>query len=220
MQVFVLAKSPQEAKTRLAPVLDRNERADLAAAMLRDVLAVLVTTCPHGPVTVISSDPHIGSIANAFGAEFHRELSPSGLNGAARCALEIARRSAQGPALILPADLPLLRPQDIADLSLLSAKGGVVAARSVDGGTNALVVPTHLDWPFAYGVDSFHHHRIAALSLGQSFSALTRTSLACDLDNPAMLHRMRHTNLLSQCGAHTRAAITPSDHLVAVRSYA
>lgn len=219
MQVFVLAKSPHLAKTRLAPVLDRDERAHLARAMLADTLITLDNATCVASVTLVSGDTDLARLAANHNALFLHQAADSGMNGAASQALLTARRGS-GPVLILHADLPLLRLRDLDDLAANWRTGTVVAAPSIDGGTNALLLDADKDWSFTYGTSSFEAHRTTALSLGRRFRAITRTSLACDLDDPAMLTRMRKLAYRNQCGLNTQAALSQSTPSVPVRSYA
>lgn len=219
MQVFVLAKSPQLAKTRLAPVLDRDERAHLARAMLADTLQTLKNAASVASVTLVSGDTGLAPLAASHNVLFLHQATDSGINGAASQAL-LAARNDNGPVLILHADLPLLRLRDLDDLAANWRPGTVVAAPSIDGGTNALLLDAGQDWSFTYGTGSFEVHRATALSLSRRFRAITRTSLACDLDDPAMLMRMRKPAYRNQCGPNTQAALSHSTPSVPVWSYA
>lgn len=219
MKVFVLAKSPQLAKTRLAPVLDRNERANLARAMLSDTLETLGTALSVTSVSLISGDTGLLELATSHGAAFLHQTIENGMNGAAVLALD-STGPEHNPVLILHADLPLLRARDLDDLASTWRSRTVVAAPSIDGGTNALLLDADDDWSFSYGPGSFEAHRATALSLGRPFCAITRTSLACDLDDPAMLARLRKPAYRQQCGPHTQAALSQSTPSVPVRSYA
>lgn len=219
MQVFVLGKAPHTAKTRLAPVLDREGRARLAHAMLADTLGTVTTAKSVRAVTLVSDDNRLAGLANSLNARFLHQSPASDMNGAAAQALA-ATDAEIGPALILHADLPFLRASDLDDLHTLWREGSVIAAPSIDGGTNALLIDADREWRFAYGPDSFKAHAAVARSLGRAYRALTRASLACDLDDPVMLARLRRPAFRGQCGPHTQTALSHNTPRVPLRSYA
>ena len=88
----ILARDPAAAKTRLSSVLGPASRADLALAMLEDVLAATSTVAFARRIVVTESDL-VRDIARTAGAET-LEVGASGTNDAASAALREASAAA------------------------------------------------------------------------------------------------------------------------------
>lgn len=184
--ITILAKPLADAKQRLSPVLSANERAALAAAMLRDVIAA-VAAVDGVTATVRSSDSAIGRMAHAAGIGWQHEARATGLNDAAAGALAEARQGGFAQMLLLPGDLPLVRT---ADLARLLALGPVAGVRARDGGTNALLLDPALPFAFSFGRDSFAAHQQAATACGTPLQAMVAGGLIDDIDTPEGLARL------------------------------
>ena len=111
----------------------------------------------------------------------------SGLNATLWSAMRTAYADGAQAALFLPADLPLIIPEDVfavAEASQGYARPvGVEAA--ADGGTNALLVPASCAFEPRLGEDSFAKHRAAAEAAGSPLVALDAPNLAFDVDTAA-----------------------------------
>ena len=121
------------AKSRLAPLLEPTQRRDLVHVMLVDVLRVLLAAPGLAGVAVIGRAPSLLALAASQGAlVLHDERGD--LNGAlAQGAAQLAERGASA-LLIVPGDVPLVTPADIAALLAPGAQGGIAIAPSPDGG--------------------------------------------------------------------------------------
>lgn len=208
MRLFVLAKPLDQAKGRLAGALDADARAQLAEAMLADLLVQARAARTLNGVAVLTADPRLARLARDLGAEAVFEGEPRGLNAAAALALAEARARGDRAVMILPADLPWLRAADIDDLARSWRPGATAAAPATDGGTNGLVLDTRLDWDFRFGPGSFAAHMAVARDLGAPFLTLARDALAFDLDDAAALARACDPRALPRLGPQTRAALS------------
>jgi len=179
-----------EGKSRLHHVLNADQRAALSRRLLRGVLDTVKESGLAERILVISRDEAVLDLARAAGAVTVPETG-DGLNTALEAARGRAIESGAGAVLILPADLPLVTVDDLARLHALAAEEeGVVIAPSRDGGTNALLLrPPHL-LDFAYGPDSFQHHRQQAHANGYRCRTLESPTLAFDLDWPQDLDEL------------------------------
>lgn len=163
------------AKQRLSPVLDAGARSRLG----RDLAAhTLETVAKAGAdVVALASDEEVATWARRQGWEARVDAG-GGLDGAALAAVD--RATSRGmPWLIVHADLPLLRPEDIT-LALEALDGGDhPIAPSDDGGTS--LIGGIGSFLFSYGAGSFQRH------LGRMASprVLVRLGLALDLDSPS-----------------------------------
>ena len=95
--------------------------------------------------------------------------------------------------LILPADLPLVQPADIADILLRSVKPPVVVVvpDRHHSGTNALFQSPAGLIDFAFGLDSFQKHCERAVKAGARLEIVDIPSLGLDLDLPEDLAILR-----------------------------
>ena len=171
-------------KTRLAQHLNVDQRNRLVRAMLADVIAALVGTSSINRVTIFSQDAAARREAEHLGIEFLQQPSQyQGLN--AGLAYAQTQRAEVAALLIVPADLPLITPEDVeALLAAQSVSPGVGIAPSVDGGTNGLYVAPPLAIRPAFGRDSARRHARAAKEVGARVASLESPRWALDVDWP------------------------------------
>src|SRR5262249_59597405 len=106
----VPVKNTRQAKQRLAGVLDRAQRQELALAMLEDVLAVLARVDELAGILVVTADAAAAAIAARYRAGVMEEGAHGGHTGAVAAA---ARRLVGDGMLTVPGDIPLLEPDDV-----------------------------------------------------------------------------------------------------------
>jgi 2-phospho-L-lactate guanylyltransferase len=179
-------------KTRLAPVLDTDERDAFARAMLRDVLAA-VDTLDDATVDVVSTAPldrdgGPGSDLAPRSAPESRAtvtVDDRSLDAVVDDAIAetVGTGTAQGPLVVVMADLALVTPTALS--RLLAPDADVVLAPGRGVGTNALVVRTPGFRTDFHGT-SYLDHRRAARDVG-TVEAVDSFRLATDVDEPADL---------------------------------
>ena len=183
----VPVKPFDEAKVRLAPVLDASERSHLVRLMFEDVLAAL-TASRHllGGVLVPTADRQAAEIARRYGASVVAEDAPSGLNSAIEKAIGCIPPTAGDGMLVVPADLPQLSAASIDQIiRLLDAPDVVVLVQApADGGTNMLACRPAGVIPPLFGPQSFWRHREAARHAGIRTSIVKNLELEQDIDRP------------------------------------
>jgi 2-phospho-L-lactate guanylyltransferase len=133
-----------------------------------------------------------------------------GLNEALTQAATHVAASGAEALLVLPADLPLVTPDDIdALIAVLGPQPSVVLAASRDGGTNALLVRPPLALPFLYGPNSLARHMEAARQRGIGVEAVRSPGLMLDVDQPDDLTLLADTagNTAAQQFARTSHAV-------------
>jgi 2-phospho-L-lactate guanylyltransferase len=181
-------KSLEGAKMRLADVLDATERRELALAMFVDVIAALLASACFDTVSVISDDSDVFWQSRELGARAIAEPKTlSGLNASLTFGQRyLARRIAATELVIMPADTPLIQPDDVrAIVGALGDDGGrCVLVRARDNGTNALALrpPEAID--MHYGIDSADAHHAAAAAAGLDVVELDLPRVAFDVDSP------------------------------------
>ncbi|MEV0293037.1 2-phospho-L-lactate guanylyltransferase [Nocardia sp. NPDC050710] len=117
VHAVIAVKSLDQAKSRLADRLRPEHRARLVLAMLADTVTAALAVPRVRSVTVVTPDPAVSALVRALGAEVHPEPRISDLNAALGDAAA-ALRDRHGPIelLALQADLPALRPEELADM--------------------------------------------------------------------------------------------------------
>ena len=188
VRIIVPHRGLAAAKTRLAPVLDDDEREALARRLLEQVLAVAHEAC--GDVVVISPSEALGPLVAAAGARLVVQRG-MGLNDGLQQARGEAIAGGVTTLLILHGDLPNLGTDDVAALlDALPEQGGVAIAPDRAGsGTNALALQPPDAIGFRFGTGSFAAHRAEAEAAGVTLVEVDRPGLAFDLDTPADLAR-------------------------------
>ncbi|MCX5515817.1 2-phospho-L-lactate guanylyltransferase [Kaistia algarum] len=182
----VPVKRLQQAKLRLAPVLDATERAGLARAMAEDVLRAVIAVDALAGVLVVTADLTIAALASEIGVGVIADESDQGYNAAVeRAARYLIDTGARG-ILVLPADVPSVTPADI--VALLDAHGSgpavTLVAAEADGGTNALACSPVNAIPFGFGEGSFARHHGAARACNIVPMLPSLPNLARDIDRP------------------------------------
>ncbi|MFF2551950.1 2-phospho-L-lactate guanylyltransferase [Nocardia sp. NPDC058058] len=206
VHAVIAVKNLELAKSRLADRLLPRDRPRLVLAMLTDTVTAAVNTAGVGSVTVVTPDPVVSELVRGLGARVQPEPAiPGGLN-AALAAGAAAIRNAHGPVdlLALQADLPALRPRELADMLSAAKHRRSVVADHDGSGTVALLVRdpgTALDPLF--GPDSARRHIAAgAVELLGDWPGLRQdVDTAADLDRAAALGVGAATDtLLSEIG--------------------
>ena len=139
---IVPVKPLRRGKSRLAGTLSEDERAHLNQLLLEHTLKTLTDLREIEQILVVSRDPAALSLARDHGARTVREAAGSPkLNTALSRATVVAQVYATRGVLVLPADLPLMTPEDILALVERATKPPVVviAPDRREEGTNALL---------------------------------------------------------------------------------
>ncbi|MGW6701396.1 2-phospho-L-lactate guanylyltransferase [Nocardia sp. NPDC055049] len=179
------------AKSRLANVLSTEQRAQLVLAMFTDT-AVAATAVPELlSLTVVTPDPLVAARARELGAHVLDE-PPAGadpLNTAlAAGAAHVRDRHGPTALLALQADLPALRPSELADVLTVAVSARSVVIDHTGTGTAALLIrDTTAPLSPRFGADSARAHRDdgAVPLLGHW------PGLRCDVDTPEDLDLVR-----------------------------
>lgn len=185
-RIIVPHRGLESAKTRLSPVLDPDERAALAEALLRHVLEVAVEVAD---VVVISPDADLEPLVSAAGARLSVQRG-LGLNRGLDQAREEALADRVDHLAVLHGDLPTLTALDVT--ALLTAVVGerpmvAIAPDAAETGTNGLALSPPGVMAFLFGTGSFEAHRRAAKQADAWITVVRRPGLSFDIDTPADL---------------------------------
>lgn len=191
MLVFAVipVKTLLKSKTRLSIILNPKERQAFTLVMLEDVLGAVKCSMVCQTV-VISSDPTVEELAKNFGVT-HLAEKKQGLNQAIEQATEWCIQNNADSVLVLPADIPLIIPEDINQIVKLgSERTSIVISPSQNGGTNALLQkPPNLIHP-CFGPNSFSKHKTEALHKRIPTRVCRSKRVATDIDSPNDLERL------------------------------
>ncbi len=195
---IVPVKPLRRGKSRLAGTLTEDERTALNQSLLEHTLKVLSALKELDQVLVVSRDPHALTIARNHGAKTVQEDGQPHLNTALARATVMAQVHSTRGILVLPADLPLLTPDDVRALIDRAAKPPVVviAPDRHGKGTNALLMVPAGQIEYDFGEGSFQRHCERAKISGARLEIVELPSLGLDLDLPEDLEMIRKLEAL------------------------
>ena len=174
------------AKQRLAPGIGSTHRAELAAAMMADVLEAIGAARSIERTIVVTSEPRAIELAAAAGAERVADPDEGGHSGAALAGIGRARALGADAVVLLPIDCPLLAARELEHLLTGMPERYVAIVPDRHGtGTNALALAPAGAIEPSFGEGSCARHVAAAREAGIPFGVEELPSLALDLDTPA-----------------------------------
>ncbi|ANJ09686.1 2-phospho-L-lactate guanylyltransferase [Streptomyces parvulus] len=169
--LVVPVKPLARAKSRLSDTADDGVRPGLALAFALDTVAAALACQAVADVAVVTDDARAGRELAALGAAVVRDEPRGGLNAALAHGSAAVRAARPGtPVAALNADLPALRPAELA--RVLAAAGKFTRAFLPDAagiGTTLLTAAPGTELSPAFGPDSRLRHRASGaveLSLG------------------------------------------------------
>lgn len=195
VSALIPAKGFSHAKQRLSPLLGASERGMLAEAMLRDVLSRVVSTRSLDATFVVTGDAKVSEITSSLGARLIREQEETGETDAVTFALMEMKQRGIRSALIIPADIPLVRAEDIELLveqvseAGLSSPFALLVPSHDRMGTNALLLSPPDVIQLRFGYDSFSYHLSQVAARGLPVRVLENERIALDIDQPQDLKR-------------------------------
>jgi len=168
-------------KSRLSGVLDPDERAAFALAMLRDVLDAVAAA--GGEPRVLATAPVDGDLPCPVDVD-ERPLTPA-VNAALDARIEAASEGTDRVAVVM-ADLSLATPATLGELFAAGREADVAIAPGRGGGTNAFVAG-HPAFRVDYHGASYLDHRRIAADADLRVDVVDSHRLATDVDEPADL---------------------------------
>jgi len=185
----VPVKQFSAAKVRLAPVLSRDERMELARVMFEDVLDVLAE-CEDilADVLVVTSDLEAVALTRHRGAGLVLDKADRGIDAAISRAVRHIGAQLDG-LMVVPTDMPHVTRRAFADVvkMLEIAPSLAIAAAADDGGTNLFACRPMGAIAPQFVPLSFDRHYRAALQANVAVQILSLPELSLDLDRPENL---------------------------------
>jgi 2-phospho-L-lactate guanylyltransferase len=154
---LVPARDFRMGKSRLAPTLDGDTRAELSRWMLNRVLSTLKNVPRIDEVAVLSDGAEVLSLGEALGVE-KIKCPAEDMNADLELGRTWAMERGSRWLLIVHGDLPALKPSEVEAMLDRAGDNCTVLAPSVDGGTNGLLIGPPDSLPFAFGPESFQRH--------------------------------------------------------------
>lgn len=189
-------------KSRLSGVLSDNERVNLNRSLLKQTLEVLLSTSLISQTLVISRDPSALTIAREAGVKTVLEDGNPSLNSALTRAAILARNYATRGVLVLPADLPLLKKEDLIDFfeHITKPPCVVITPDRHDNGTNALLMAPGGLIKYDFGPGSFLRHCELAEKSKARLIIVRNKNIELDLDTPDDLEILNQIKANNQEG--------------------
>jgi 2-phospho-L-lactate guanylyltransferase len=190
-------KDLRQAKQRLAPLLNPEERFGLAQAMLADTIRAVRGVRRAEKIFVVTNYPPAMQSAEENGWELLREeqqISESvSVDAASRQCADCGVTS----LLRLPLDVPLVRSSDIDELLAVEcAAPSLVIVPSRDGtGTNAILRTPPALFPSHFGAGSFAKHCAEAQRAVAQIVIRRNARLEMDVDDEADLRALAGEDL-------------------------
>ena len=189
--ILVPIKNLHNAKQRLSPVLNAEERRSLAEAMVHDVLHTLGAWPDRPPVVLVTNDPLARELAEEHSFDIIQDKNNRGETDAISMATVMCLGWGAQSTLVIPADIPLVTVAELQQILEAAPERGSVIVPSADGrGSNAVYRRPGGLFPLRFGDDSFLPHRSAAKATGYPCVELRLPGIALDVDTPADLKQL------------------------------
>ena len=189
MKIFALvpAKKFENSKTRLSPMLSPEDRVQLSSIMLQEMLEKLATAPSLQRIVVVSSDERARELASSNGATFLHEEKDNGVNAAVELFDSHTMSHHADASIIIPQDLPLLDPQEIATITQLAETEEmciVICPSQRYDGTNILLRKPPDAISTFFDRNSYENHIAAAKDMGVPVKLFLSKRLMMDVDTP------------------------------------
>lgn len=181
---LVPLKSSERAKSRLAEVLDAEQRRQLFFSLAERVILALNESRNVDAVAVVTSSREVAAFAKSLHAVSIMQEADVGMAPALELALQSLQSMHPGRVLMVPGDLPLITAHAVDAVFDAQSSGDhvVLVPDRRREGTNALLCsPPNVISP-CFGAASFARHLSAARVAGIATTVAEIDALALDLD--------------------------------------
>jgi 2-phospho-L-lactate guanylyltransferase len=192
------------AKQRLGESVADSLRADLARAMVGDVLSTLRDCTAIDATIVVTREPLVAAAAGYTGATVVEDSLEQGQSAAASLGVLRALQDGFERTLCVPGDCPTLDPDELAELLAGEMREVVIVPDRHGSGTNGLLLAPPDALSPSFGPDSRARHEQLAREAGVSWRISQPASLLLDIDTGEDLAVLRER----LAGERTRAPRT------------
>jgi 2-phospho-L-lactate/phosphoenolpyruvate guanylyltransferase len=170
------------AKQRLGESMADSLRADLARAMVGDVLSALRECVAIDATIVVTREPAVIAAARYIGAIVVKDVAEAGQSTAASLGLAKALQEGFERALCVPGDCPTLDPGELTKLLAGNTHEVVIIPDRHGSGTNGLLLCPPDALSPSFGPDSRARHEQLAVEAGVTWRVEQPASLLLDID--------------------------------------
>jgi 2-phospho-L-lactate guanylyltransferase len=192
--ILIPVKDLSNAKARLSPLLNADQRATLAQSMIEDVLYTLHSWPARPEIAVVSSDPFTTYTARSLKFRVIEDRENRGETEAIEMATQVCAKEGVRETLVIPGDIPLMRVWELERIMEMAPAEGSVMVPAYDGrGTNAILRRPAALFPLRFGNDSFQPHLQSAQGTGLDCIVLDLPGISLDVDTPEDLKQLLAT---------------------------
>jgi 2-phospho-L-lactate guanylyltransferase len=175
-----------QGKTRLSEILSEDERCQLNHYLFIHTISVLREVEGITDILVVSRDSDVLTEARDLDVRTVTENGTPELNNAIRRASLFSIAFSTEGVLIVPADLPLLTPEDVKGFLGVRTQPpiAVISPDRRREGTNMLLIDPADLITFSFGLSSFDIHCSLAQEAGANLIVYENNRIALDLDIP------------------------------------
>jgi len=180
-------KEMEGSKQRLASLLTGEQRQQLAAIMLQDVLDAVATAHGLAGIILVTRDPFATTLGKTFGARIVTEGARDGHTGAVTAAGRILVRENAAGLLTVPGDIPRITASEIetALAAHCPAPAFTIVPAHDEKGSNCVILSPPDSVRLRFGEDSFFPHLEAARQQGIEPTIVPLPGIGMDIDHPA-----------------------------------
>ena len=185
--LLIPVKDPSRGKTRLSTFFTLDERRRLAWAMLEDVFRAAAAASKPDRVIVVTSFDLAVDRARRAGFEVLIEQSQTSESTSVDWGSRLLREQMFDVVMRLPADVPLVRPEDIDQLleTRLPSPGALLVPSRDGTGTNAIIRSPPDIFSSRFGPNSLELHQQEAARACAECLIVQNERVAIDVDEPA-----------------------------------
>ena len=207
-------KQLENAKQRLAPILDTGERNNFFRAMVEDVLTAVEACTLVDEIVVVTRDPVVADLALSYEAEILDEPDNAGLIPSVSKAAGCLANKGINVMMFLPGDVPLVTPEELEIvLEGFGRQAGaefMIVPASDLGGSNCIACSPPDCMEFEFGENSFRRHLAISRRLDIEPSVAKLPGIGLDVDTPEDLAELSRILMESRLESNTHRYIRES----------
>ena len=189
--LFIPVKNLANAKQRLASMLNQAQRAQLAEAMLRDVMTAAVGVQSCLDVALVTGDAKAKALAGKFRFRVIEDTRNESETAAIEMATKWSEQHGYDTTIVVPGDIPMITSHELQRvLSVAPLEGAVLVPAYDRRGSNCILRRPASIIPLRFGNDSFLPHCAAMRKPGKQLVILEMPGIGLDIDNPPELEML------------------------------
>jgi 2-phospho-L-lactate guanylyltransferase len=189
--LLIPVKNLANAKQRLASILNQAQRAQLAEAMLRDVMTAAVGVQSRLDVALVTGDAKVKALAGKFRFRVIEDTRNESETAAIEMATKWSEQHGYDTTIVVPGDIPMITSHELQRvLSVAPVEGAVLVPAYDRRGSNCILRRPASIIPLRFGNDSFLPHCAAMRKTGKQLVILEMPGIGLDIDNPHELEML------------------------------